>query len=75
MVHNHEWTQQGEELCGFLVSLTLLACAPLSHQQNYDKVSTTHCTGRWKRIHSKLFETPIKKIYYGMKSTKVGYFG
>ena len=69
---------KGEELSGFLVSLTVLACAPLSHQKNYDKVSATHCTGRWKRIHSKLFENPAgieTKDYFGMKSTKVAYFG
>ena len=69
---------KGEELSGFLVSLTVLACALLSHQKNYDKVSATHCTGRWKRIHSKLFENPAGieiKDYFGMKSTKVAYFG
>ena len=50
MVHNHEWTQEGEELCGSLVSLTVPAsCAPLCHQQNFDIFAATHCTGSWEK--------------------------
>ena len=75
MVHNHEWTQEGGELCGSLVSLTVLARAPLCHQQNFDIAAATHCTGRWKGIDSKLFEKPIKNNDYDMKSTMVAYIG